>query len=264
MKFNNKIIDCFIFYNELDILNMRLHELNDHVDLFIIIESKHTFSLEEKPLYYTENKHLFEPYNHKIVSFVIDNLNTIGKTNWDREWYSRNYINYCLETSNIDAESIILISDVDEIPNPNIFDEIKFRLINNKVSKLVLCQRFFYYNFECENKEKNKNQKSRNTIAILYKNLIKTTPQYLRGHRGTFKRVLNGGWHCSYFGGLERIIDKIKQFSHQEYNNIKYLNDDKLKNHIENRTDLFDRNNEKWEYNDISLDLNLPKYYKLI
>lgn len=264
MQFNNKIIDCFIFYNELDILDMRLHELDEHVDLFVLIEAKHTFSLQDKPLYYQENKSKFDKFNHKIKSFVIEDLPNVSGVNWDREWYSRNYINRALNELNTDNEAIILISDVDEIPNPKKFDEIKFRLINNRVSKLVLCQRFFYYNFECENKEKNRQQKSRNTIAILYHNLKKTTPQYLRGHRGTFKRVVDGGWHCSYFGGINRIIDKIKQFSHQEYNNEKYLEEGKILKHIKEKTDIFDRTNEKWEFNDVSQDLNLPKYYYLL
>ena len=264
MNFNNRIIDCFIFYNELDMLNMRLHELNDTVDLFILIESTHTFSLEQKPLYYQENKHLFNKFNHKIKSFVIDDLLKLKKNNWQREEYSRDYIKTALSKLNILKDDIILISDVDEIPNPQIFEEIKFRLIKNRVSKLVLCQRFFYYNFNCENKEKNRNQKSRNTIAILYNNLLNTSPQTLRGRRGTFKRVLNGGWHCSYFGGVDKIVDKIKQFSHQEYNNNTYLNLDKISDHIRNHTDLFNRDNEKWDFNDIDQDLNLPKYKDLI
>ena len=79
-----------------------------------------------------------------------------------------------------------------------------------------------------------------------------------------FKRVIDGGWHCSYFGGIERIVDKIKQFSHQEYNNDYYLNKDKITDHITNRTDIFNRNNEKWEFNDVSQDLNLPKFRYLL
>ena len=134
---------------------MRLHELNDHVDLFVLIEGTKTFSLEDKPLYYQNNKDMFQKFNNKIRSFVIDDLEKVSGKNWEREWHTRNYINTALsKIPDIDDNSIILFSDVDEIPNPNKFYEIKFRLINNCVSKLVLCQRFFYYNFECENKEK--------------------------------------------------------------------------------------------------------------
>lgn len=260
-----KIIDCFIFYNEINMLNLRLHELNNYVDLFILVESKHTFSLNEKPLYYQENKHLFNKFNHKIIHFVVDDMDKINSQSaWDRESHQRNCILKCLRKNNIDKNDIILISDVDEIPNPKRFDEIKFRLIQNRVSKLVLCQRFFYYNFKCENKEKFINHKSRNTIAILYGNLNNTTPQYLRGRRGTFKQVHEGGWHCSYFGDSDEIINKIKQFSHQEYNNEKYLDKSKIDSNIKNCQDIFNRSNENWVYNDINSDKNLPFYKNLI
>ena len=55
-----KIIDCFIFYNELDMLTYRLNILNDVVDYFVLVESNHTFVGKEKPLFYQDNKHLFE------------------------------------------------------------------------------------------------------------------------------------------------------------------------------------------------------------
>jgi len=261
-----KIIDCFIFYNELNMLNMRLHELNNYVDLFVLIESKHTFSLNKKELYYQDNKSLFNKFNNKIKHYVIDDMDKIDSYSaWDRESYQRNYILNCLiKDEDINDDDIILISDIDEIPNPKIFDEIRFRLINNKVSKLVLCQRFFYYNFTCENKDKYLRHKSRNTIAILFKNLKNTTPQYLRGRRGTFKQVHNGGWHCSYFGDSNEIINKIKQFSHQEYNNEKYLDCEKINFNIANNLDIFNRSTEKWNYNDYKNDDNLPFYKNLI
>ena len=58
-----KIIDCFIFYNELEILNVRLHELYDVVDNIIIAEATTTHTGKPKPLYYLENKELFNKSN---------------------------------------------------------------------------------------------------------------------------------------------------------------------------------------------------------
>ena len=69
-----KIVDCFIFYNELDLLNYRLNVLNDVVDCFVLVEATRTFTGKQKPLHYAENKHLFEPFNHKIVHIVVDNF----------------------------------------------------------------------------------------------------------------------------------------------------------------------------------------------
>ena len=56
-----KIIDCFLFYNEIDLLNYRMNILNDVVDYFVIVESKYTFAGKEKKIYLEENKHLFHP-----------------------------------------------------------------------------------------------------------------------------------------------------------------------------------------------------------
>ena len=66
-----KIIDCFIFYNELDLLTYRLNLLNNIVDYFIIVESTHTFVGKEKKLFFDENKHLFENFNNKIIFLTI-------------------------------------------------------------------------------------------------------------------------------------------------------------------------------------------------
>ena len=69
-----KIIDCFIFYNELDMLTYRLNILNDVVDYFVLVESNHTFVGKEKPLFYNENKHLFEKFNHKIIHIIVNDF----------------------------------------------------------------------------------------------------------------------------------------------------------------------------------------------
>ena len=260
-----KIIDCFIFYNELNLLNLRFHELNPDVDLFVLVESTKTFSNNPKPLFYLNNKELFSEFNHKIIHYIVDDMDNINAKNaWDRESHQRNCIRRALENQQITDEDIILYSDLDEIPNPKCFYEINKCLNEDNITRVVLCQRFFYYNFSCGNKEKYRHHKSRNTIALLYKNLKKTSPQYMRGRRGQYHRIHNGGWHCSYFGNSEEIANKIKQFSHQEYNTPKYLDLNKISENIHLGNDLFDRKNEKWEYNDIGKDKHLPKYKELL
>ena len=66
---NSKIlVDCFIFYNELEMLNYRLNVLNNIVDYFVIVESTHTHAGKEKALYFNDNKHIFEKFQEKIVN----------------------------------------------------------------------------------------------------------------------------------------------------------------------------------------------------
>ena len=69
-----KIYDIFIFFNELDLLEIRLNILDLYVDYFVIVECTETFSGLVKPLYYKENKDLFKKWNHKIIHYVVDNM----------------------------------------------------------------------------------------------------------------------------------------------------------------------------------------------
>ena len=94
-----KIVDCFTFYNELDLLTYRLNILNDTVDYFVLVESTHSFVGKEKPLFYQENKHLFEKFNHKIIHIIVDdfphkypNIDFEKKEQWINERFQRDCI----------------------------------------------------------------------------------------------------------------------------------------------------------------------------
>ena len=63
-----QVIDAFMFNNELDVLNFRLHELNEHVDKFVIYENSWTFSGNKKPLYFEENKEMFSKFSEIELS----------------------------------------------------------------------------------------------------------------------------------------------------------------------------------------------------
>ena len=69
-----KVYDCFTFFNELDLLKIRLHELNDIVDYFVLVESTKTFQNKNKPCYYLENIDKFKSFNHKIIRLPLAGL----------------------------------------------------------------------------------------------------------------------------------------------------------------------------------------------
>src|SRR3972149_9714059 len=69
-----KIYDCFTFFNELEILNIRLNELYNSVDHFVIVESTKTSDGKSKPLYYENNKNLFSKFSNKIIHIVVNNF----------------------------------------------------------------------------------------------------------------------------------------------------------------------------------------------
>ena len=80
-----KVFDSIIFFNELDLLEMRLNILNDVVDYFVVTESPFTVSGNEKPLYYAENKDRFGKFNDKIIHHVTEEIQMILVTCWRRQ-----------------------------------------------------------------------------------------------------------------------------------------------------------------------------------
>ena len=156
----SKIIDCFIFYNELDLLTYRLNLLNDFVDYFVIVEATHTFVGKEKKLFFNENKHLFEKFNKKIIHIIVDdfpykypNVNVNNNDVWKNEYFQRNSIsrgvNCINELSNSD---MIIISDLDEIPDPNTLNNIKKGHIIVDINTLQMDM--YYYNLNTKLKSK--------------------------------------------------------------------------------------------------------------
>ena len=128
-----KIIDCFIFYNELDLLTYRFNLLNNIVDYFIIVESTHTFTGKEKKLFFNENKHLFEKFTNKIIHIIVhdfpykyNNVNIDSNDVWNNEFFQRNAISRGINyIENLVEYDVIIISDLDEIPDPHTLDKIK-------------------------------------------------------------------------------------------------------------------------------------------
>ena len=106
------IYDCFTFFNELEILKIRLNEMYDAVDYFVLVESEETFRGAPKPLFFYENKNAFTRYKDKIIHIIVKGKFETGSP-WAREAFQRNQIMRGLE--NCKKNDIILISDVDEI-----------------------------------------------------------------------------------------------------------------------------------------------------
>ena len=111
------VFDCFQFFNELNLLELRLNTLDPVVDFFVITESTVTFSGELKPLYYLENKNLFSKFHHKIIHIVVDDTPNDGSVSaFDRDAYQKTARSRGLK--NCSKNDVIIYSDLDEIPNP--------------------------------------------------------------------------------------------------------------------------------------------------
>src|SRR6056300_240571 len=78
-----RVIDSFLFFNEVEMALFRMEYLNDFVEVFVVVEAKHTFSGNEKPLHFFQNRHLFKKFRHKIVYCVYRGGNSDNP--WDNE-----------------------------------------------------------------------------------------------------------------------------------------------------------------------------------
>jgi len=172
-----RIIDCFTFYNEIDLLNYRLILLAPYVDYFVLVEANQTHMGNEKILYYKE---YLEKYNqeNKIINITIDlphKANEIKDNNqWLNENFQRNAIKLGLSQLNCEPNDIIIISDLDEIIDPNILKNIR----ENKLKiqdGYSLEQDFYYYNLTTKHMDKWYYSK-----IIKYSELKNKSPQKIR------------------------------------------------------------------------------------
>ena len=237
---NNKIVDCFIFYNELEMLKYRLSVLDNMIDYFVIVESKYTFSGKEKELYYNNNKDLFKQWLPKIIhviiqdaKFIYPNIDYDKKEQWLNEKYQRNNIHKGIEYLKLNDNDLIIISDLDEIPDIDRLKELKFTTIDIRCFE----QDFYYYNLNSKVREKWYLSK---ILSYSYYKKIKLSCDEIRKLSAPI--IKKGGWHLSYFGNELFIKNKIENFSHQELNNEENTNTNKIKYKINNQLDIFSRN----------------------
>jgi beta-1,4-mannosyl-glycoprotein beta-1,4-N-acetylglucosaminyltransferase len=256
-----KIYDCVCYFDEDLILDIRLNILYEYVDKFIILESKETHQGQSKKLNFNINR--FKKFKKKINYFVLDKINidpnykphkptTIGQI---RDQHQRNHLAKCINDA--EASDWIMISDIDEIPNPNkIFD------FNPKKKFAIFEQKMFYYKFNLLNVTRPKWFGTR----ICVKKFL-TSPQELRNEIDKttfFKRVFfgknqiitNGGWHFSFIKTAKGIQKKIKAFAHIEENTKSNRNLTNIKKKLKNNLDIFNRN---FKYKKTSLNV-LPNY----
>lgn len=253
------VYDCFIFFNELDLLEIRLNELNEVVDKFVLIEANKTFQNNHKPYYFEENKERFSPFLDKIIHIKLDKyplfipiINPF--TPWKLEFFQRNSIVKGLV--NCKPEDIVLISDVDEIPKASVLKEMLAKGIDQiyglkmDMYMYFLNNQLIYDGGSSMTMEQSKDGIWHCTAVLPYK-LLKQKPNRLRKiimrtrRRGeVFKIIPNAGWHFTYLGGVKNIIKKLEAFSHTEFNNDTFKSQEKIEEYITTGKDLFGRDME--------------------
>lgn len=240
------IIDCFPFFNELDLLEIRLNSLAPYVDRFVLCEMTVTHSGNPKPLYFKENWELFSgfPITHLVATRpAMDVQIDMGKQSgdaWRLEHYQREFLFNGIKDA--DPEDIILLSDLDEIPN----------LENYRGEEGAFKQKLYYYYLNVFTNTR----LWKGTIATKRKNI--TTLSWIRNHRNQIPTVVyDGGWHFSTLGTPEQIKYKIESFAHTELNTEDYKS--RIAENVANLKDPYDRAPENWKgYPEYKFTVEMP------
>ncbi len=240
-----KIFDVFLFFNELDLLEIRLNLLYPFVDYFVINEATKTFSGLDKPLYYLENKDRFEKFQDKIIHNVVplptnQELDELGKYYntpvrcHQNDAFQKNIIVDHLNTV-CDSEDIIIWSDLDEIPNPDAIEGLNEFYSPGKVYNFAqeYCMCYLNYiersgvfegmtpDFDYEDYPRWIGTKIFD-FSFLEKYTLSDMKRKLPGEENF--RLYPGGWHWTYVGSdgetvEDRVATKLVSAAHQEHNN---------------------------------------------
>ena len=266
------VIDCIPFFNELDILKLRLHILDPLVDRFVIEEATHTFSGLPKELCFEKHKEMFREFLPKITYLVVDN-SPEGITTHERDKFQKNALEKAL--TDVADDDILLLSDVDEIPNPEVLRKIIEAFDPKKIYHLA--QRNFYCYLNMEEVSGNllsitgefpdvprrmwlgtKVFAKRNIPETGIIDLREISPEDPRS-----VRVADGGWHFGYMGSChetdvsKRVGEKVVAAAHQEYNKEDILAE--VKDRLVLGEDIFGRN-ARFEW--AVIDESYPEYLR--
>lgn len=261
------IFDCFPFYNELDLLELRLHELHDVVDYFVLAEATLTHSGLPKPLYYQENWDRFKEFHKQVVHIVVDDMPVTKEEireaippedqnwlvggyqlgdDWVRERYQRNAVmrafSYCL------PDDIVIIEDADEMVRPEIVARLP-EIIQDGSNAVEQVLHTYYLNWKCTNMPWWGSKVLRLSCF--------TNPSEHRFHTPAVQYIRDGGWHFGYLGGVNAIKDKIRAFAHQEFNNYAVFS--KIESKLANLEDGISR---QYQYEVVPIDESYPKYIR--
>jgi beta-1,4-mannosyl-glycoprotein beta-1,4-N-acetylglucosaminyltransferase len=221
------IFDAFLFFNELDLLKIRLEELKDVVDRFVLVEATLTHSGVSKPLYFERYRDIYSDYADRITHHVVSDIPRLARTSrWLREHHHRNAIAVALERAGCKSGDVVLVSDVDEIPSGRNLGEVLTLL---EAHDLVVFEQIHYQHYVNRAREHN----WLGTVACRYDSLRDLgSVQDLRFGKPSTRRagvdlrkpnierkyphLPNGGWHLSFLGGPDAVLYKRQSCAHTE------------------------------------------------
>jgi len=237
MTYDRVIYDCFPFFNEYELLEIRLHEMDPITHKFIIVEGTHTFSGKPKEEFLNLDDPRIKPFADK----------------WERNFGQKQHLITMLMSQCRSEKDILVMSDLDEIPCAKAVAEAEPRPL------LAMHQKFAYYYLNYQAFNIDGTPKIWPDAKICTWGYLKYTNfKNLRLMR--YRRGIPCGWHFSFMGGVDRIQTKINAYTHQELNTPEFNNKESIESHIDKGEDLFNRPDRIMKV--VSLDDSFPKYLR--
>jgi hypothetical protein len=264
-----KIYDCFTFYNELDLLELRLEELYDHVDHFVLVEANTTFTSIPKPFYFEENKDRYAKYLDKIIHVKVEDMPGDPDA-WVNDRFQRNSINRGLESA--DDNDVIVVSDLDELVRPETVQQFRTD-VENQIWGLRMPLFYFKFNHMLVTTESRYmvwGMACRKKLLVpadtfRFQRFQLASLPYNYNHNG-IRMMEHAGWQFSYLGDNDFAKNKIKSFAHQETNTDSVLKKIDVEASVQNGYGLGPSAAEKFvniqvdDYMPNTLLKNLDKY----
>lgn len=259
-----KVIDAFPFFNEIDVLELRLHELDSVVDHFVIVEAMEMHgSNKTRTLVLPDYAERLKQFDHKIQYVALSRLlpaYTDAAGGWARENFQRNALMpYVQELAG--PNDLVILSDCDEIPRAAVIEYFRYTTPGS-ICKLNLD--FFYYNVN-------------SYVGPWAHSTIGTLAQYraaggLQAARGILDKptaakypiIPDAGWHFSYFGDIEHLRLKIENFAHSSDGFVRDMlarDDKQVAADIAAHRDIYRRDGMQQFQHRVSNDARLPRYF---
>jgi len=257
-----KLWDCFPFNAELDLLELRLHELDSVVDRFVLVEADRTFTGVAKPLHFAANAGRFAAFRDRIVHIVVTDM-PCGPDPWVRESFQRNAIVRGLD--GLGDGDIVLISDVDEIPRRDAVAEVR----RGRHAVTGLRMPLFYFRFNFLNVARAVH--TARLIAIRGRGFrsAQEARELRAGFENLYRRccklltappaIPHAGWHFSYLGDESFVANKLRAYAHAaDPDHAGVLDRLDIEGMIDDRRDLFGHAGFRWEV--VRVDDYFPPY----
>ena len=255
---HRKVYDLMLINTELDWLEIRMAELENEVDYFVVVEAATTFTNLSKPTHLKDNWDRFARWHGKMIYHLLDSTDMVAQDAWDRERFQRDsmydqVLPFLQDEKEIYLGDVILVSDVDEIPRPSTIQALRNCQFPQR---LTISSRFYYYSFQWLHRD---GQEWTAPSVTYYLGLNTVRPAELRDGRNEYPRLHNAGWHCSScLPTLSDFVNKITSFSHTEFNEPEFTNRSNILRRVRSGVDLFDRVGESYDRVDDNPDV--PSY----